>query len=514
MISNVVIEPLMIEYAAKVNLSLWTVVVDSGLIYLPLIIEMLLIVGKTYSSADSNESWGTALLPKMEVMLIRVVLVIMFFAAPWDGVISSVRLDNYVSYSCNSKNLISGTEPGQPGQFGAANPQVHLNPAFTLVHDVATYVTNTMVANSPCAEDIRYASLKINNDKITDPNVAQISTQFFQQCVMPAVQAATRESNLSDDLWIGSPALVSHYGRETSGATLPRDLWLSAGPASAGNDLDPARGPDAYPNCQQVYQHLAGKIGQQFTELPGLEQSWLSLKSAQMEMSVQDFYLSTVLDLKSASYGSGESGWKKTITQWMDPREALLGTVLGGGSASEWGSNALLSFGGHIKNIGASVDAVAYRAMAPIVITAVQAMIIMAIPLITLATGYRALPVLQIILAYFVLETTLGVLEFATWIDNVVSNLVLTNPDLFNPEGDMPDVIMRLMANICYQWLPLIWIGIWGIVGIGAPSAISGFAGGGAGAASAASNAYSLTKGVVSGGGKTGGARMPRLGKK
>lgn len=498
MISNVVIEPLMIEYAANVNLSLWTVISDSGLIYLPMVIEILVITGKTYASSNT-ENWATALQPKLETMWTRIILVIVLFAAPWDGVISSVRLDNYMSYSCNSRHLISGTDSGQPGQFGAANPQVHLNPFFTLIHDTATYVTNTMIANSPCAEDIRYASLKINNDKITDPNVAQVSTQFFQQCVMPAVQAATRESNLSDDLWIGSPALVSHYGRETSVATLPRDLWLSAGPASAGNDLDPARGPDAYPNCQQVYQHLAGKIGQQFTELPGLEQSWLSLKSAQMEMSVQDFYLSTVLDLKSASYGSGESSWKKTITQWMDPREALLGTVLGGGSASEWGSSALLSFGGHIKNIGASVDAVAYRAMAPIVITAVQAMIIMAIPLITLATGYRATPVLQIILAYFVLETTLGVLEFATWIDNVVSNLILTNPDLFNPEGGMPDVIMRLMANICYQWLPLIWIGIWGIVGIGAPSAISGFAGGAAGTAKTAGMAARAATGGAGG---------------
>lgn len=464
MLANVTSEPFTLIMGFHMNNVGWKVFLESGMVFGPFIIMFLRNYIKAKTGGKDEGPLGDLLLSYIEADLYKMVVVLVFCVIPVasGGTAQSTQL---ISYSCSAKNLTSGNDLNDYSVLGGiteSNPKVQM--WWWLTHEVSTYITNYMVANVPCAGDFRFAQVAFNAEKIKNPQSQVFANEFYRQCFSPAMSNIVKNStsNIDDraDLWAGSDKAKAEYAKETSVMTIGKDYWVSNAGGSA--DLDPARGPEAYPSCSTAYSHFESLIDKEVERLN--EESWVN-NLLRFDSSLKEELIRKTMASASVMQSHDTS---KTLQNNLDEITGSSGMMGAGAtdSSGNWFADTALAIGGTVKNWGASIDAIAYRTMAPHLVSAVQMIILAVTPVLLIAGGLNISTVGALTGWYFAAEFTLVIEELGYWFDNMMGYVLAYNTGVFAPGSRGEAVVLKLLGNFSYQWFPVVWLALISVIGV------------------------------------------------
>lgn len=456
MLANVNSEPYTMIMGLHMNNVAWNLFVDSGIIFAPFIVMFLRNYIKAKTGGQDEGPVGSILLNYIEADLYKMILVLIFCVIP---VSTSGGTSNtsYISYSCSTTPLVTGgglEDASVIGGITEENPKVQM--WWWITHEVSTYITNYMVANVPCANDSRFASIAFNAKKITDPQDQNFAREFYKQCYSPAINEIVRKASSVDeenDLWPGSEKAKSQYGKETSVMTIEKSYWVSK--TGDSSSLDPARGPEAYPSCSAAFNHLNNIVAIEIEKIKDETwYSWFLPRNSTMEKEMMKKIMGASQTIER---GFWDSRGDNAVLGASDQRYNK-------GSAGV--TDAALAVGSDLKSIPASVDALGYRLMSPHLVGAVQMVILASVPILLIVGGLNISTAGVLTGWYFAAEFTLLIQELAYWFDNMMTNVLSHNTGVFGPGSSGESAVMKLLANFSYQWFPLIWLTIASAFGV------------------------------------------------
>lgn len=504
MLANVTSEPFTLMMGFHMNNVGWKVFLESGLVFGPFIFMFLRNYLKAKTGGRDEGPLGDLLLNYIEADLYKMVAVLVFCVIPVSSA-GTVSSTSFASYSCSARNLTSGNDLSDVSVIGGVTEKSpHVQLWWWLTHEVSTYVTNYMVANIPCAKDTRFAQVAFDASKIEDPKTQMFANEFYQQCFSPAMNDIVKSGNMENarkDLWIGSDRALSHYGKETSVMTINKEYWLSSGGGTAS--IDPARGPEAYPNCLEAYQHFSQQIDKEVERLN--EESWVNDWLKTDSSLKEEFMRKTMVGAATRTGGLGSEGRSNS---------SAFENVAGGSAVDTSGNfftDSAVAAGTAAKVLSSSVDAVTYRTMAPHVVSAVQMIILSVIPVLLISSGLNVSTVGVLTGWYFATEFTLVIEELGFWFDNMMASVLTNNPGVFSPGGMGESNIFMILGNLSYQWFPIVWLTLVSILGVkGAASGMGDAASGSQGTASSAKSVAGSAAGGAKGIGKKIGGRIAK----
>lgn len=469
MLANVASEPFTLIMGLHMNNVAWKILIDSGLIYGPFIIMFArnFLIAKV--AGEHRGPTGDTMLSYIESDLYKMAAVLLFCLVPIAPATKTSGV-NFISYSCSANQLITGNDLQDTSVIGGVTELTPKIPVWWwLVHEVSTYVTNAMIANTPCAEDTRLAEIAFNAEKLEDPQSQMFANEFYKQCFSPAMNAVVRSNAAVDekeDLWAGSEKAKAEYRKETSYMEIDKDYWVSKTGDTAS--LDEERGSGAYPNCDAAFNHL-NTIAKEEANNIWEEKIWITKLFGNKEEMKDEL-------IKKIMHGA-TPGATGLFTDKASNSTLGIGSAQFGDRVSGF-VDGFIATGADIKNIGGTADAIAYRLAIPHLVSGIQMVLLAIIPVVIIVGGINIKTVGALSGWYFAVEFTLAIQELAYWFDNMMTNVIANNTGIFGPQSSAESSVMRILANFSYQVFPLIWLMLASLLGaVGVNSAMGGAAG-------------------------------------
>lgn len=437
------------------------VLCESGLVYAPFLV---VIFKSIVEAATQGEDEGNA--GELAVKFLRKELLIMFpvFMLAFVPMTSSgVKFDSrYVGYMCddNTRKVDSPNSSQQSmlGNFGGGYNRM---PAWwMIVHDYSSTFTNSVIAMTPCAADLRMAIVNVQANNLDNSYDQGIAGEWERTCLNPAIGKATEQGALPKDAWAGSPELRQFYRQEQNTVVISRETATSAGlPIS---DLD---GAEVRVNCDTAYQHLENaaltsarnNTGDSLQLLanvkPGSDAEKRIAMNQVAKLSNSPWKMGDTNNL------SGQIDREKEGTSIFARMAAMTGMAIG--------------------NIMKAPDAIVLKNTTPVLVCVIQMMLIMVIPILLVFSGFSIKTALTLSAVYFGLEFTLSFVNLATWMDNTLNLFFLGSDDYVGggimdgastvgktAVSPLQESILLRVGYTSYDLLPKLWMGMLAYVGI------------------------------------------------
>ena len=241
---------------------IWAVLVDTALVFVPVITMM---VGNIVSSRRAGDDEGSAAiqsLKKIETDCYMMLGVIVFAAIP----VLDVKLGE-MSYV---KPALNCADPGSPSVAGTATGTTYDTTLAAMggqtgqapiwwaaLHTLSKAVVSASLAGIPCSHDLASVQFKLANETIADPDLRKDLAEFTDYCYRPSRSRLLRSdtsaltaADLSDTLWLGSDYFQTHAGYyDTYYAYNPNPDFAFNATRDSGFEADTAAG--GHPNCNQ-----------------------------------------------------------------------------------------------------------------------------------------------------------------------------------------------------------------------------------------------------------------------
>ncbi len=381
---------------------------------------------------------------------------------------------------------------------------------------ISTGITQSIVQNLPTPGDLRQARVALSSTNISDPSVAYEYRNFIRSCYIPAHQQferMVREGNLkptganAEDIdWPGSRYL----------ATLPGGYLYCTDPVSQGcyRSIAPDRKATAYLGVNATCADWWVAIEDKLLDLDQANEStWQNMKDTFASFRgtpddvIRQGRVKRILNNYAATQVSSEhsSGEDSLIERGWGLVEDVV--------ATNKLAQTSITQEGYLNVV---------KQAAPMIVAILQMFAVIMLPWAMLFTAYRLSAVISLSFVLFTLTFVHALLAIAGWLDHYLTTSLFDGFSMLSwLQGDDAHVLgnaqKRLLLNIiltfAYAGVPMLWLFVMGMVGVGAATAAGNVAksaastGGvgvasGAGALRAAKSAGSVGAGVAKGAGR------------
>lgn len=252
--------------------NLWDILVFSGIAFIPFLIIVIRAFVDNYTGQEAKAGSRKSV-HMMEVEIVKALSVVVLAAQPiWPLALSELEFEN----TCNQTPGISGIEDTTYSDaFDLTNASVPVWWYGTMA--ISKGITGAAIAGIGCPEEMVRTRLTIDEQRISDPEVAQNVQRFTNECFIPARSRYQRERPDVDSLLAthgtDDPEFIGSRVYLQTGGFYDR---YRAGSPVHGFDYNPARDDPDYnegaepsygrPSCEDWWSGNGG---------PGLRQQIL-----------------------------------------------------------------------------------------------------------------------------------------------------------------------------------------------------------------------------------------------
>jgi hypothetical protein len=249
-------------FAWVIYKEIWAVLVDTALVFVPLITMMVGNIVSSRRAGDDEGSAGLQSLKKIETDLYMMVGVIVFAAIPVLDVTLGEMTYVKPALDCRAPAAapVVGTATGTTYDttltaLGGKTGQAPI--WWATLHTLSKAVVSASLAGIPCSNDLASVQFKLANETIEDPDLRKDLAEFTDHCYRPSRSKLLRSdtstltsAELKDTLWLGSNYFQTHGGYyDTYYAYNPNPDFAFNATRDSGFEADTAAG--GHPNCNQ-----------------------------------------------------------------------------------------------------------------------------------------------------------------------------------------------------------------------------------------------------------------------
>lgn len=517
MVANDLSDVFMLPLSTYISDQIWVVIEDTKLFLVPFIIMMIVAIGQAKRQGVDEGNSAIQAYKAIEVSTVSMFIIMLVACKPMSmaGSFSAASV-SVKNYSCliGGGAIVGGGRMSGLGIFNSIdksqflnNPYIRQIPATSptllggLLNQFGVGITNAAIASLPCTphESLRYAYSKIDTYEPDKPKLKTMVKMFNNQCYKQglnrrAIDESTKTNgsgtiNYSYD----SPELMAMYRGNpmakdgetgTMQFVIDKDYWTGANPAEIGNNstqsnLDPRK---TIVTCADAAREIQRQLGidvasgaanKEFAAIQPDSSAASQRKSEtliynnivsgngsvanRMESAIAN---SSVGRLASGAYdgikgGLGAVGAVKDLWMEKDPTRAfniINGTV---------GEAMTLLRARQVHN---------YQMIAPLVISIIKGVLIIAMPLILFLTGFNGKTLLTLIVAYVAIDFSKFFLELGNLIDESLLSFreIASMSDASSAGSDQLNVLAALTTVGQYStyMLVAIWYMFAGWMGV------------------------------------------------
>ena len=482
----------------------WSVLADSGLVYVPFIVILFTNIVASRRAGDDEGSAALQSLKKSETDIVVAIFVLFLAAVPF----SDVRLGEmqYVrpTLDCAIEDAIAAGDPAivngaatgttwdrTLNQIGGQTGRIPIWWGF--VHVMTKAVVAASVASIPCTGDVAAVELRLENDYIDDPRVNKELQEFMVDCFMPARSQFYRQdqSVLTAAQQDSVNFLGSSYFLGTNGyynkfySSKPRAAYPFNPTRDAGFERDVAIG--GHPTCDQWWTSVANGLRTQVLNAididtrneyvynprnlisrntPGLSvgeredmllRKYVAIRNAQSNVSgFSNMSVSYSPSIGEQYRAANDGGFFSTIEN---------GAAATGSIALDLTTNVVAGLGAVISAPGHLAAGIAARDGASIFVSLILMIFVCVLPFLMVFSLYRLATLMTLTLVFFGLNFFYVLWGIAFWVDN---NLVAAIADggFIPAASPMQTTIILWVQRFLYIVFPTIWLGALSWIGV------------------------------------------------
>ena len=482
----------------------------TGLAYLPFIAAILRSVADAYGRDARDAVSG------LELNIVTMILVLIFCFMPYRGIdtsLSGVRY-NIASTDCEMTTNIEGSGSNTRTGYDdvmfdfSGGLSVSQPIGWALVNYLSTSITHVAIKAAGCSNNYEWMLLRLANTRISNEDLRGRVSDFYTNCYKPALArfndnppASTSFDRTTaepwDDIdWIGSRTFSAYaplgngeYYNHADSYLMDQGRYGFAADV-ARRQSDRENGGTANPYCSEVWSGFGQAEGLRILLLEDfalqvdttgespyntfMSSGWQVLTSAPSLTldQKQDLYLKMVLAadaqnlyrVNDVSLVGGVTSVKSTeaSSTLMKVRDLIIGTVGAVGATGDLAQGLIAKFA--IKTAG------------PILLSMAQMVILIASPFLLVLGGFRASTFFSLAISYFALEFINAIWAFGFLFDQRILDVVLSNAQ--STDSPLSSVVVMAVGTAQVFILPLVWLGLMGMVGGRALHAMGGATGG------------------------------------
>ncbi len=503
---------------------LWAAFAETGIVAIPFVWILLRHFRKSATEGNDMDKNTHNDGKSLAIELILAFLVLLFVALPIVTIQpTTLTFSPQPSFSNPTPTTVTGAS--DPSTYNdtlgpvVASGSAQIPIWWGVMIGISSGITNAVIQNLPTPGDLREARVMLSSNNIENPNLAHEYRSFVTNCYVPAknrfeervvdgrIDAST--VNPGDVDWPGGAYL----------RTMPGGYAVCTDPDSCGSTLRPigVRGMGDSATCNEWWTQLESDIYEADSVNNSVWQNIQANVSSFTGLGVQQLREARVRNLinnlnatsitTEYNYGQGQGGAIGALGSLWGAVEDMAGTVAIGGEA--------ISRSGMINVMKQAV---------PIMLAIITMVLYFMMPAALIFTTYSIGAVVALSFAVFSLVFTHALMAVASWLDYYLivslfddfSLLSWLSSDAHLLGTTQKRWLINIIVGGLYVGMPMIWLYVMGIAGIGAGRATgfllghasgagmgaggSGMGAGGAGARSAgaasaaASRAGSLFK--------------------
>ncbi len=476
--------------------NLFTVLADSGIVYIPFLIIIASNVIESRKAGDDEGNAAVQSVKKIETDMIIAIFVLILCVIPMSTVNLSEMRFVKPALDCNkTADIILGTDTKTTvdttlqtlgGQTGRAPLW------WALIHIVTKSVTAASIASIPCSYDLSSVSNELANDKIDSPSLRREIQDFINDCYMPAKASLFRDRSASvspvevnSANWLGSDYFLTTAGYyDKFYSSTARANWPFRLPRDNGFENDAATG--GHPTCVQWWTGAQGIRARVLQSLdPDLLDTMVyaannlvqisttaNLNTTERENVLLRKYLAINITKSQITKASGNLGVDYDISSYDAGSRARYNGFANGSMKVmvDTAANAAAIIGGALSAPGHLAGGKLLREGVSFGQSLLMMMFITLLPFMLVFSLYRPQFVLTLTVVFFAINFLSFIWAIAYWIDNNLTNVLLSGVasggglgnaawGVFTPAHNPTEfLILVWMQRFLYLALPVFWI--------------------------------------------------------
>ncbi len=495
----------------------WTVLADSGIVYIPFIIILFTHIVNSRKAGDDEGSAAIQSLKKAETDIVVAIVVLFLAAIPF----TTVQLGQmqYVrpTLDCAVQDDIAS---GSPAVINGANTGTSYDPTLAtlgnqtgripiwwgFVHALTKSVVAASIASVPCSADMAAVHMRLENDHFDDPRVAREVQDFINDCYMPAKSQFYRQdrSALTQAQRDSIDYIGSNYFLNTNGyynkfySTTARQSWPFNAARDGGYEND---APLGHPDCASWWNDA--QAGIRTKVLNSIDQTTrdeyvydprnviqaATPGTALTTVQREDVLLRKFVAIKNSQ--ANISGWGNDlsvsytsgVTEGFNGGQGNIVNSVAGATGKLLKEGAITLVAG----IGAAMSApghlaagVAAREGSTIFLSLLLMVFICVLPFLMVFSLYRLSTLMTLSLIFFAMHFFYVLWGIAFWVDNHLINAIMSGSS--NASGiftawtnPMQTTIILWVQRFLYIVFPVLWVSGLGWIGVNAGGMMTGF---------------------------------------
>ncbi|WP_426879098.1 conjugal transfer protein TraG N-terminal domain-containing protein [Glaesserella parasuis] len=454
-----------------INNGIWDLLVQSGLFAAPILFHVIGLFLKVREQGDDEGEKGLLLASWIETKIYIAITIMVLTCLPLFNV-------SYTTLQFNTERMKScGHSIYKPSDTGLSSLSSELNGksatlplwwAFT--YSVGKGLTHGAVSIIPCKADLRQIRFDIQHTQIKSPVLRQEITDFVEQCFIPSRSKIKRQKLELDEVqsrdvdWIGSNLLLNSPGfYDVYRAKSPIPYWTYDTVRDIGL---PNTGNGGFPSCKEWWSNSDVGLKKRILEQVDVDVLTRVKKIWSNNKEYENIIVRSIVRPQNLSISSGQvyNGY--------------------GGSTDPGFFDATMRTVGTLSNLATGVftfpafDSV--RQSLPMIHGLLLLAITIAIPILTVFSGYNIRATITISLVQFGLFFLTFWWELARWIDSWIIS-ALYDSDTHSRwnwagiQNAQDDLILQLVTGVMFIIIPALWFGMMSWAGINAGISVGNF---------------------------------------
>jgi len=475
---------------------IWDMLNGTGLAYIPFLVAVIKSLSENYGDKAEKQ------VKSLEQSLFAMVLVLMFTVIPFNNFATDIESIDYVATNtdCAKADVAESGDDTQNERVdtvatemvGGAGFDAKTPILWGLVQQYSAGMTYAAIKAMGCSNNFSDVMWELRKTQIVDDGLQPRVADFYETCYLPASNAVVENGGvnrsgldiLADTDWIGSEALL---GTDTTvSASYYNDFYMTNmqqygyTPDPANHQPDEQEAPGtANPYCSEVWlgadgqsvglkaellEHLEDEYGDEYNHF--MEYGYKLYDEDMVASDRETLFLKLSLQMQGQNVqgtdkeisAGGEVGiqdaaddsWWSSITSFAADTAGLA-------------AGAYIAYDSKETVVGIALMAKAFQIALPQLVTLAQIILILAAPIVMVATQYTFKSFFQLALTFFAFEFINAILALGMLIEDRMA-YIAGSATFFN--DPVMSLVMAAMSLLQIFVLPLLWLAV--IVAAGA----------------------------------------------
>lgn len=483
--------------------NLWAVLVDTGLVFLPIITMMVGNIMESRKGGDDEGSAGIQSLKKIETDFYMMFFVMVFAAIPMVDVKLGEMTYVRPVLSCTAHaETISGSKTGTTYDkalqtLGGESGQAPL--WWAVLHIVSKAVTSASIAGIPCSYDLASVEYKLASDVIESPDLRRDVLEFTDDCyraskakLMRSHTAVLTSEELNDTMWLGSKYFQRNHGYYDTFYSYNAQPDYPFDPVrDSGFESDAITG--GHPVCNEWWANNTKGIRERVLrsidfvllgEMVYVDGGLIS-KATTQSLSVterEDVFLRKYLAMMQVKNAVGvrlpmSTGYNVSLTEngmdqaqnggWL--RSTYGSITMPMRMLGDMGTTAMVAAGAALKIPSTIAEGQAIRQGISMIQCFVLMLLVMMLPFLMVFSEYKASTLMTLSVIFFAVHFLSFIWAVAFWFDNNLMSILTLSDGLgiFAPVANpVQSMTILYIKRFLYLFFPAIFLASLGWAGI------------------------------------------------